>query len=228
LAAVNSEKALTSVPARKVPKTEQEQSKGLLRIVFSEESTAARGPAVFIDRDGVINCRRPDDYVLNWSQFAFTPGIREALKKIASLGLPMIVISNQAAVGKGLLELAGLEEITAQMHRALAADGTFLAAAYYCTHRPDENCVCRKPKPALLHKAAEDFNIDLSRSIFIGDSDTDIQAARAAGSTPILFGSDLVPQPRSPANPLSAGRATDLYALVAGYLRAGGHGWSRC
>jgi D-glycero-D-manno-heptose 1,7-bisphosphate phosphatase len=185
---VSSEKASTPVPTHKIPEAKQEQGKGLLRIIFSEARRVTSGPAIFIDRDGVINCRRPDDYVLNWSQFIFTPGIREALKQIASLGLPMIVISNQAAVGKGLLDQAGLQEITAQMHRALAADGTFLAAAYYCTHRPDENCVCRKPKPALLQAAANDFNIDVGRSIFIGDSYTDVQAAGAAGCKPILFG----------------------------------------
>jgi D-glycero-D-manno-heptose 1,7-bisphosphate phosphatase len=163
----------------------------LLRIVFSEEKSSAGGPAIFIDRDGVINCRRPGDYVLDWSQFIFMPGMRTALKQIASLGLPMIVISNQAAVGKGLLDLKGLQEITAQMHQALVADGTSLSAVYYCTHRPDENCICRKPKPELLRRAADDFNIDLSRSIFIGDSETDLRAARAAGCASVVFGPGL-------------------------------------
>lgn len=207
----------------KVQETEQQPSSGVLRVIFSEARRAAKGPAIFIDRDGVINCRRPDDYVLDWSQFIFTPGIRDALKQIASLGLPLIVISNQAAVGKGLLDRAGLQEITAQMHRALAADGTFLAAAYYCTHRPDENCACRKPKPELLQRATGDFNIDLSRSIFIGDSDTDVQAARAAGCVPVLFGSDIVQQPVPSTNLLTAPRVTDIYALVAKYLQAAEH-----
>jgi D-glycero-D-manno-heptose 1,7-bisphosphate phosphatase len=162
----------------------------LLRILFREIDRAVKGPAIFIDRDGVINCRRHGDYVLDWSQFIFMPGIRKALKQLSSLGLPMIIISNQAAIGKGLLDLVGLQEITAQMERTLAADGTFLAAVYYCTHRTDENCICRKPKPELLYRAADDFNIDLSRSIFIGDSETDVQAARAAGCRPVLLDSD--------------------------------------
>jgi len=195
----------------------------VLRIVLSETKTTSRGPAIFIDRDGVINRRRPGDYVLHWSQFIFTPGIRLALRQLSTLGLPMIVISNQAAVGKGLLDSADLTEITTGMHEALTADGTFLAAAYYCIHRPDENCVCRKPKPALLQTAADDFNIDLSRSIFIGDSDTDLQAARAAGCASVLLGSDIGPQPTSPANPLTAHRVTDLYALVAKHLQATEH-----
>lgn len=106
--------------------------------------------------------------MLDFSQFEFVPGIRAALKKLATLQLPMIVISNQAAVGKGLLDSAGLEEVTARMQQALLEDGTFLNAAYFCTHRVDEKCICRKPKPELIYRAAEDFNIDLGRSIFMG------------------------------------------------------------
>jgi D-glycero-D-manno-heptose 1,7-bisphosphate phosphatase len=141
----------------------------MLRIDFSNGKTNPEGPAIFIDRDGIINCRRQDDYVLDFSQFVFVPGIRSALKQLAILRLPMIVISNQAAVGKRLLDPAHLEEITIRMQRTLLEDGTFLAAAYYCPHRPEENCACRKPKPELLHRAARDFNVQLHRSVFIGD-----------------------------------------------------------
>jgi D-glycero-D-manno-heptose 1,7-bisphosphate phosphatase len=193
----------------------------LLRILFSKPNGIPKGPAIFIDRDGVINCRRPGDYVLDWSQFIFVPGIRFAMKQLASLGLPMIVISNQAGVGKGLLDPAGLQEITTNMQQALFGDGTSLAAAYYCIHKADENCSCRKPKPGLLFAAAGDFNIDLSRSIFIGDSDTDVQAAQAAGCAPVLFGSDDGPPSASRRDFLIATRVTDLHILVARYLQAG-------
>ncbi len=195
----------------------------MLRILFSELKSTAKGPAIFIDRDGVINCRRPGDYVLDWSQFVFMPGIREALQQLSSLGLPMIIISNQAAVGKGLLDSAGLEEITARMNEELLADGTSLAAAYYCTHRIEDNCQCRKPRPALLFSAAADFNVDLSRSIFVGDSDTDAQAARAAGCASVLFGSDTGLQPTSASDLPAAHTAIDLYAVVAQYLQAAEH-----
>ncbi len=161
----------------------------MLRMQFSEARWRLSGPAIFLDRDGVINCRRPGDYVLNWSQFLFIPGIEEALKQLATLRLPMIIISNQACVGKGLLDSAMLQEITSRMHQNLADIGVFMHAAYYCIHRADENCHCRKPKPGLLQNAAGDYNIDLTRSVFIGDSDTDIQAGLAAGCKPILFGS---------------------------------------
>jgi D-glycero-D-manno-heptose 1,7-bisphosphate phosphatase len=195
----------------------------LLRILFSELKNTAKGPAIFIDRDGVINRRRPGDYVLNWSQFVFMPGIRDALRQLASLGPPLIVISNQAAVGKGLLDAAHLEEITLKMQQALLEDGTTLAAAYYCPHRIEDHCPCRKPKPALLLSAAADFNIDLSRSIFIGDSDTDLQAARTAGCAPVLFGSDTGLQPTSPPELPAALRAIDLYAVVAKHVQTTEH-----
>jgi D-glycero-D-manno-heptose 1,7-bisphosphate phosphatase len=199
----------------------------LLKIVFSSEGPSAKGPAIFIDRDGVINCRRANDYVLNFSQFVFTPGIRAALKQLAALRLPMIIISNQAAVGKGLLNPAGLEEITARMEQALLQDGTILTAAYYCVHRADEDCACRKPKPELLCRAASDFNLDLSRSVFIGDSETDVQAARAAGCAPILFGTGVRNQSESGewmTDLPVALLAKDLFEVVAKSLRSGGAG----
>jgi D-glycero-D-manno-heptose 1,7-bisphosphate phosphatase len=170
----------------------------VLRIVFAEERPRVKGPAIFIDRDGVINCRRPGDYVLDFSQFVFVPGIRAALKQLASLRLPMIVISNQAAVGKGLLKPADLEEITRRMRRALLDDGTVITAAYYCPHKQDENCACRKPKPGLLQQAAQDFSIELDRSIFIGDSESDVAAARAAACQPILFARGVRDLPDAP------------------------------
>ncbi len=159
-------------------------------MIWSKEESAS-GPAIFIDRDGVVNCRRVDDYVLDWSQFVFVDGIREALRELATLRLPMILISNQSAVGRGLLTAEQLEAITQRMWKILEGDGTLLTAAYFCPHRPDEKCACRKPRPELLRQAAADFAIDLTRSVFIGDSDADVKAARAAGCHPVLFGPGL-------------------------------------
>jgi D-glycero-D-manno-heptose 1,7-bisphosphate phosphatase len=203
----------------------------LLRISFTETKPRVAGPAIFLDRDGVINCRRPDDYVLDWSQFIFVDGVRSALKQLATLGLPMIVISNQAAVGRGLLAVAALQEITTRMQQELAADAAPLTAAYYCIHRRDEDCSCRKPKPGLLQSAAEDFNIDLRRSIFIGDSESDVQAARAAGCQPVLFGPGLAPLapassvPNSGERPVGAAQALtpdELFEITAKCLRGEG------
>lgn len=158
-----------------------------MRILFEHVTPDVASPAIFVDRDGVINRRRPGDYVLDWSQFTFIPGIRKALRDLAMLRVPMIVISNQAAVGRGLLAPATLQAITMQLQEALAISGVVFNAYYYCTHRADEGCECRKPKPGLLYQAAADFNINLTRSIFIGDAETDVQAALAAGCRPVLF-----------------------------------------
>lgn len=162
-----------------------------MRLLFSKRRGNPPSPAIFIDRDGVINHRRAGDYVLSWSQFTFTPGIRRALRELAILKLPIIVISNQSAVGRGLLDASALETITCRMHEALLSDGTPISAVYYCTHKPEDDCICRKPRPALLHKAAADFCIDLANSVFIGDSDADVRAAELAGCKPLLFGPGL-------------------------------------
>jgi len=139
----------------------------------------------------VINLRRAGDYVLHWEQFVFMPGIRDALRDIAGLGVPLIVISNQSAVGRGLLSRPMLEVITRNMHQKLKNHGVSILAVYYCTHKPQDECICRKPNPELLLKAAEDFSVDMSKSVFIGDSDADVRAAAAAGCQPVLFGPGL-------------------------------------
>jgi D-glycero-D-manno-heptose 1,7-bisphosphate phosphatase len=163
----------------------------LFRVIFAQPVADPERAAIFLDRDGVINVRRPDDYVLHPSQFVFVPGIREAMKRLATLQLPMILVSNQAAVGKGLLNLGGLELITMRMQQALTEDGCPLTAAYYCTHRSDQDCFCRKPKPGLLREAGKELNIALDQSVFIGDSETDAAAGFAAGCRPILLGRGL-------------------------------------
>ena len=184
----------------------------MLRFDYSNGRKIAKGPAIFLDRDGVINRRRPNDYVLDFSQFEFVLGIRAALKQLSELRLPMIVISNQAAVGKGLLDAAGLEEITVRMRELLLEDGVVLMAAYYCPHRQDENCACRKPKPGLLLQAAGDLAIELKRSVFVGDSESDVEAARAVGVSPILFSS--VIHRSNIEKSLIATSADDLFAAV--------------
>jgi D-glycero-D-manno-heptose 1,7-bisphosphate phosphatase len=154
---------------------------------FSDPPTRGRRPAIFLDRDGVINKRVVGGYVTSWSEFRFLDGIIPALRDLSRFKLPVIVVSNQAGVGKGLIGRAALRHITQRFVAQLARAGVRLAGVYYCPHTPDAGCRCRKPRPGLLLQAAREWRIDLSRCILIGDSPSDIEAASAAGSRSILF-----------------------------------------
>jgi len=136
--------------------------------------------AVFIDRDGVI-CHNRDDYVKSWEEFVFLPGARRALARLAQLDLPIIVVTNQSAINRGLVAKEVVEDIHKRMVRAIeAADGR-VDRVIYCPHRPDEDCDCRKPRPGMLLKAAKEFQLDLAQCYFIGDAETDMKAARTVG-----------------------------------------------
>jgi len=136
--------------------------------------------AVFVDRDGVI-CWNRDDYVKNWEEFVFLRGARKALSRLARLELPIIVVTNQSIINRGIVPVEVVEDIHTRMVRAVEAAGGRIDRVVYCPHRPDEGCACRKPKPGLLIAAAEEFGLDLSQSYLIGDAETDMQAGRAVG-----------------------------------------------
>jgi D-glycero-D-manno-heptose 1,7-bisphosphate phosphatase len=142
-------------------------------------------PAVFLDRDGVIN-RDRSDFVKSWAEFEFLPGVLDALQLLAATPYVIVVVSNQSAIGRGLVEMETVDEIHSRMLQAIQQAGGRLEAIYYCPHSPEVNCPCRKPKPGLLHQVAEELGLDLSRSYLVGDSVRDLAAARAAGVQPIL------------------------------------------
>jgi len=142
-------------------------------------------PAVFLDRDGVINRRRPD-HVRRWEEFEFLPGTLDALTQLRAADATVVVVTNQSAVGRGLMTLDDLRAIHRQMLRQIEAAGGHISAIYACPHAPADACLCRKPRPALLERAASELAIDLSASIMVGDSATDVQAARAAGVKPVF------------------------------------------
>lgn len=108
---------------------------------------------VLLDRDGVINQRIVAGYVTAWEKFVFLPGALEALRLLTAKNYYPIVVSNQAGVGKGLMSAADLEEVTRQFVEEAARHGGLIRSVYYCTHRVEDNCPCRKPKPGLLLKA---------------------------------------------------------------------------
>ena len=145
--------------------------------------------AVFLDRDGVINLRR-EDYVLRWDEFVFLPHALPSLARLAQLPLSIAVISNQSAVGRGLLTLPELEAIHRAMVAQIVGAGGRIDRIYVCPHRPEDKCSCRKPEPGLLIRAAKEMDLCLSRSYLVGDQDSDIQAARAVGCLGIKIGSE--------------------------------------
>lgn len=141
--------------------------------------------AIFLDRDGVINQNR-DDYVKSWQEFIFLPGSLEGLRKLADFPGPILVITNQSAIGRGIVTADVVDEIHARMLAEIRAHGGRIDEIFVCPHHPQENCLCRKPKPGLLLQAQTRWNIDLSRSWLVGDSATDIQAAHSVNCRPFL------------------------------------------
>lgn len=138
--------------------------------------------AAFLDRDGVINRKRPEgEYVTRWDELEILPGVAEAIAMLRHAGFEVVVISNQRCVAKGLLSMDGLWALHERMSQELARAGGVLTAAYYCPHDLQPPCTCRKPLPGMLLQAAAEHGIDLAASWMIGDSDIDIQAGQAAG-----------------------------------------------
>lgn len=136
--------------------------------------------AIFLDRDGVI-CENRPDHVKSWNEFEFLPGVKKSLVSLSRLGLPIIVVTNQAAVGRGLVTAQTVEEIHQRMEAEIVASGGRIDRIIYCPHRPEDGCDCRKPKPGMLLQAAQEMGIDLTESYLIGDAATDIQAGYQVG-----------------------------------------------
>ena len=136
--------------------------------------------AIFLDRDGVINKNR-EDYVKNWEEFIFLPSVLEAIKILTQQKFLIFIITNQSCIGRGIISKEDLEVIHKKMlEKIVNAEGK-ITKIYYCPHKPEDNCDCRKPKPGMFLKAAQEFDIDLTETYFIGDNITDALAAKNAG-----------------------------------------------
>jgi D-glycero-D-manno-heptose 1,7-bisphosphate phosphatase len=137
---------------------------------------------VFLDRDGVLNERPPEhEYLRSPDDFRWLPGAREAVARLCIAGYVVIVVSNQRGVARDLVSWDTLASIERVIQRGVSKHGGFITAFYYCPHNTDEACGCRKPAPGLLLRAAAEHGLDLAGSAMIGDSETDVQAGRAAG-----------------------------------------------
>jgi D-glycero-D-manno-heptose 1,7-bisphosphate phosphatase len=141
--------------------------------------------AIFLDRDGVINENRAD-HVKSWSEFQFLPGALEAVKLLTQSEFRVFVVTNQAMINRGLAATSALEQIHREMLRAARREGAEISAVYYCPHREDEHCLCRKPQPGMLLQASTEWNVDLSHAYMVGDALSDIRAGHAAGCRAVL------------------------------------------
>ena len=147
------------------------------------EAFFARTPAVILDRDGVLNVRPPRaEYIRAPEDFAWLDGSLEALRLLHEAGYRIIVVSNQAGIGRGVMTADEVEAVNRRMRHDAEAAGGQIDAVYYCPHDWDAGCRCRKPLPGMLFDAQHDHQLDLAATTFIGDDERDGQAARAAGT----------------------------------------------
>lgn len=165
----------------------------------SEKNLQNKQKAVFLDRDGTIN--KYVGFLRNIDEFELLDGAVEAIKKINASGYLAIVVTNQPVIARGEVSFEELERIHNKMETLLGKEGAYLDAIYFCPHHPHKgyegerpelkfDCNCRKPKPGMLLKAAQDFNIDLAQSWMIGDGENDIRAGQNAGCRTALIGNE--------------------------------------
>lgn len=149
--------------------------------------------AVFLDRDGTLNV--DVNYLYRIEDFAWMPEAREALSYLQEQGYTLFVITNQSGVARGYYTIAQMEQLHAYMNQELAQVGAHIEKFYYCPHHNKEgvlpeyvkDCDCRKPKPGMLLQACAEYEVDKEKSLMIGDSKRDVEAAEAAGIRGYLY-----------------------------------------
>jgi D-glycero-D-manno-heptose 1,7-bisphosphate phosphatase len=182
-------------------------------------------PGLFLDRDGVIIENR-SSYIRSWDDVVFYPDALAALAQVKTTKHKIILVTNQSAIGRGIISSAQAWEINERVVETIKNAGGRVDGVYMCPHSPDEGCECRKPQPGLLIQAARELSVDLNQSILIGDALSDIQAGQAAGIKQTILvrtgrGADQLNQPFPPElKPFSV--QPDLYqALQASHWLAG-------
>lgn len=148
----------------------------------------ARRPAVLLDRDGVLNVKMPPaEYVRSWKDWRWLPGAKEGLALLHRSGFTVMVITNQPGIARGHMREEDLNEIHDCMLQETVQAGGRIEKVYFCPHGWDENCQCRKPEPGMIYQAQREYNLDLTRTCFIGDDERDRAAALTAGCPFILM-----------------------------------------
>ncbi len=139
---------------------------------------------VALDRDGTLNVER--QYLSSPDQVELLHGAGAGLRTMRELGLGLVIVTNQSAVGRGYFDMARLEEIHGRLRQLLLAEGVELDGIYICPHTPEDECVCRKPLPGLLLQASRELGFDPAGALVIGDKPCDIELGRGLGATTIL------------------------------------------
>jgi D-glycero-D-manno-heptose 1,7-bisphosphate phosphatase len=179
--------------------------------------------AAFLDRDGVVNVDR--GYVFRREDFEFVPGTLAAARELKSMGLALVIVTNQSGIARGYYGPEQFHALTDWMKETFAAHGAALDGVYFCPHHPTEGeapyrqaCQCRKPAPGLFIDAARDLGLDLTRSVLFGDKASDLQAALAAGIPHrVLLGTD---GREEPSDVFPGGLATDRFRSLADAVRS--------
>lgn len=134
---------------------------------------------IILDRDGVINVES-DAYIKAPDEWVPIPGSLKAIARLTRAGHSVVIMTNQSGIGRGFFSVETLNQIHAKLSASLSVLGGHIEKIYYCPHHPNDNCICRKPKPGMLKQIQQDFNVDLKDCLLIGDSWRDMQAAQAA------------------------------------------------
>jgi len=142
--------------------------------------------ALLLDRDGTLI--HDVGYPRDPNRVALLPGAAEALKAARALGFKLAIVSNQSGVARGIIQPSEARAVQVRVEELFAAEGVTFDGAWFCFHGPDEACRCRKPAPGLIEVAAHELDLDLRRSIMIGDKASDIEAGIAAGARAVAFG----------------------------------------
>jgi histidinol-phosphate phosphatase family protein len=142
--------------------------------------------AIFLDRDGVLIENR-DQYVQSWADVQIYSGVLSTLARLADLEYKVILVTNQSAVGRGIITHHEADDINERLVGVIKAAGGKIDRVYMCPHTPQAKCRCRKPEPGMFIDAAVDLNLDLSKSIMVGDAASDLVAANAAGIPELIL-----------------------------------------
>jgi D-glycero-D-manno-heptose 1,7-bisphosphate phosphatase len=166
--------------------------------------------AIILDRDGIIiKCMPSHEYITQESEVEYLVENIVVFKKIKK-EIPIFIVTNQQGVGKGLMSSKNLDIINNKILQHLKKCNIKILKIYTCTHLESDNCNCRKPKPGMLLRIAKEFGIDLSESLFIGDSETDVICAKSVKSKSVYFGINKIKCPPT----FKAGNSIELLKIL--------------